>query len=302
MDIESRTRTFSRRDFIALSAGALAASTVTGACGSADAPAAIARREIPIGVQLHCVRHQLPEDMPGTLRALKESGYDGVEWADYFGRSATELRQLLDDAGLESYGTHIYLSTLLGDEFPRTVEFNEILGTRQLVIRWFSDDMRDTREALLRTCDTLNDVAERLAPHGMSVGYHNHGYSFDRFEEGGELAWNIFADNTREDVFLQLDTGNAASHVDPVELLRRNPGRHASMHIKPYSTTNRDTYIGTPDDELDWPTIVELSETIGGIVNYIIEYERNVPDIIASLRENLHNFRRIREEYLARVG
>ncbi len=77
---------------------------------------------------------------------------------------------------------------------------------------------------LKQTADTINGVAEKLKPHKLRVGYHNHTTDFNRLD--GEYWWNRFADGTSKDVVLQFDTGNASEKdgVDVVEVLKRNPG------------------------------------------------------------------------------
>jgi sugar phosphate isomerase/epimerase len=274
----------SRRDFLQTSASALLAASL-GLRPSSDAA------KIPVGMQLYCVRNELPKDMAGTLAALAGMGFEGVEFADYFGRSARELRQMLDDHGLRCCGTHLYLDDMLGDKLEPTVAFNQTLGNRNLIVRWMPEEMRSSREAFLRTAEQFNTVAEHLHPHGMRVGYHNHDYIFQRFD--GEYLWNILADHTHRDVILQLDTGNAA-HVDGVEvpaLIRRNPGRTVTMHVKPFSKTHPDAFIG--EDELDWPQIFSLSESVGGIEWYIVEYEREAHPPLEALKANLDSMRRM---------
>lgn len=274
----------SRRDFLQTSASALLAASL----GLRPSPGAA---KIPVGMQLYCVRNELPKDMAGTLAALAQMGFEGVEFADYFGRSARELRQLLDDHGLRCCGTHIYLTDMLGDQLGPTVEFNQTLGNRNLIVRWMPEEMRASREAFLRTAEQFNSVAENLRPHGMRVGYHNHDYIFQRFD--GEYLWNILADHTHRDVILQLDTGNAAQvdGVDVPALIRRNPGRTVTMHVKPFSKAHPDAFIGA--DELDWPQIFSLSESIGGTEWYIVEYEREAHPPLEALKANLDILRRM---------
>lgn len=270
---------FSRRDFLKYTAGAYAAAAVAGFGSAASA------RKIPLGTQLYCVRHELAEDVPKTIAALAEMGYEAVEFADYFDLSAAQWRKLLDAHNLSCCGTHIHLETLLGDELDKTVAFNQILGNRNLILRWLPEECRTSKEELLKTCDTFNEISERLKPHNMRVGYHNHGYIFERFD--GEYLWNIIADHTTDDFILQYDTGNAAEveGVDVVEVLKRNPGRHATMHIKPHSHQDENAFIGA--DELDWPQIFSLAESMGGIETYIIEYEKPAHPPLEALRANL---------------
>lgn len=275
----SRPAPYSRRDFLKYTAGAYAAASVA---GFRTAPSS---RVIPIGTQLYCVRHELAEDVPGTIGALAEMGYEAVEFADYFDLSAAQWRKLLDAHGLACCGTHIHLETLLGDELKKTVAFNQILGNRNLILRWLPEERRTSKDALLKMCDTFNEISEQLKPHNMRVGYHNHGYIFDKFE--GEYLWDIIADHTTDDFILQLDTGNAAAveGVDVVKVLKRNPGRTVTMHVKPHSLKDENAFIGA--DALDWPQLFSLSESMGGIETYIIEYEQPAHPPLYALKANL---------------
>jgi sugar phosphate isomerase/epimerase len=278
----------SRRNFLLRAAGALGAAGLA-ACATPAAGRAGARRTaVPLGVQLYSVRHEATADLPGTLSRLADMGFEGVEFAEYFGRSSAQLRALLDERGLRCCGSHIYIRDLLGDEFDRTVEFNRTLGNPYLIFRWIEEDRRDSRASFMRTVELFNGISERLEPHGMRVGYHNHDYIFRTFD--GETLWDVLARNTRPEFILQLDTGHAAGFgKDPVELLRRHPGRHASMHIKPHSRARPAAFIG--DDEIPWPEVVRLAETMGGIEWYILEYEVEGVPPLQALDASLAHFR-----------
>ena len=76
-----------------------AAGTAGLALGLTVARAAAATK-IPVGLQLYSVREQCAKDLPGTVAAVAKIGYKGVEFAGYYGRSAKELRKLMDDLGL----------------------------------------------------------------------------------------------------------------------------------------------------------------------------------------------------------
>src|ERR1051325_10221058 len=83
---------------------------------------------IPIALQLYSVRHDCAQDLPGTLKAVARMGYEGVEFAGYYGRSAQELRTMLDDLGLKCAGTHTPIPTVLPDQMESTAEFARTLG------------------------------------------------------------------------------------------------------------------------------------------------------------------------------
>lgn len=225
---------------------------------------------IPIALQLYSVRHDCEKDLPRVIKAVAEMGYEGVEFAGYYGYSAKELRQLLDDHGLKVAGSHVPLESLLGDELKRTIEFNQILGNKYLVVPWMPERMRPDRKGWLECAKLFNELAEAVKPHGMRVGYHNHHFEFERLD--GELPWDIFFGNTREDVVMQLDTGNALrGGAQAAPILERYPGRALTVHLKEYSAVNEKALLGEGD--VPWAEVFHLCETVGGTEWYIIEQE-----------------------------
>jgi len=252
-----------------------------------------AYKNLPIGTQAWCVRMQLKSDIPGTLAQVSKAGFELLELENAFGKSGAEWKTALDAARLKAAGFHHSLPELFPDKLNATIEFNQALGNQNLIIRSLPPAVYNSVEMLKQTADTINDIAEKLKPHKLRVGYHNHTTDFNRLD--GEYWWNRFADVTSKDVVLQFDTGNAAEKegVNVVEVLKRNPGRVKSMHVKPFSTTTPNAFIGA--DELKWPEIMTVAETIAGVELYIIEYEKNTGHPpLDDLKPNLDAFRKLR--------
>jgi sugar phosphate isomerase/epimerase len=254
--------------------------------------AAAAWKKVPIGTQLWCVRKQLATDIPSTLKALAAMGYEAVELENAFGMSGAEWRKHLDAAGLKACGFHHTLQELQGDKLAASIEFNQAIGNRNLIIRSLAPPVYSSADLLKKTADAVNEIAEQLKPHNMRVGYHNHTTDFNRID--GEYWWNRFADQTSKDVVLQFDTGNASEvqGVKPQEFITRNAGRTISMHVKPFSKKDPSAYLGA--DELDWPAIMTAAESVGGIEWYIIEYEKEGVPALEALKANLEAFKKMR--------
>ena len=53
---------------------------------------------LPVALQLYSVRDELEADFEGTIAKVREFGYDGVEFAGLYGRSAEQVRKILADA------------------------------------------------------------------------------------------------------------------------------------------------------------------------------------------------------------
>jgi sugar phosphate isomerase/epimerase len=277
-----------RRETLKLG-GAAAASLLLSPASRASAAA---WKPIPIGTQLWCVRLQLAKDVPGTLKSLGAMGYQAVELENAFGKSGAEWKAHLDAAGVKACGFHHTLAELSGDKLASTVEFNQAIGNRNLIIRSLAPEVYKSADLLKKTADQVNEAASKVKPQGMRVGYHNHTTDFNRID--GEYWWNRFADQTSKDVILQFDTGNASEMegVTPQSFIERNPGRTVSMHVKPYSKKDPNAYLGK--DELDWPAIMKAAETVGGIEWYIIEYEREGVPPLEALKANLDLFKKLR--------
>ena len=99
---------------------------------------------IPIALQLYSVRDDCAGDLSLTLQAVAQMGYEGVEFAGYYDRTAEELRDMCEDLGLKVAGTHTGINTLLGDELAETLEFNKILGNPYLIVPGLSEEYRNS--------------------------------------------------------------------------------------------------------------------------------------------------------------
>ena len=152
-----------RREFLA---GALA-------CAAAPSIAASAPRRPRLGFQVYGVRDLCARDFPGTLRAAREIGYEGVETGRFYGRSARELKSICADAGLELFALQLYPWTLAGAELPKTIRFAHEAGCNRINAAWFQGSAENENDWQLLV-STLNHAAEVCAKEGIAVAYHNH--------------------------------------------------------------------------------------------------------------------------------
>src|SRR5438876_11492465 len=282
-----KTQSISRREFLKTSAAAVAVD----ASGPASLRAAesYGGNKIPFGLQLYSVRNECAKDLVGTVKAVAKMGYKAVEFAGYHGRDAKTLRTMLDEAGLKCCGTHIALDTLLGDNLPKTIQFNQTLGNKFLIVPSLPGKYTRNRKTWEQAADIFSDLAEKVKPEGMKVGYHNHSAEFKAID--GEVPWDIFFNRAKKDVVIQFDTGNGVdAGGDPVVYLKKHPGRVASVHVKPHSKAKPNALIG--DDEQPWPEIFRICETTAGVEWYIIEYESDAYPPLISVQKTLDVMRR----------
>lgn len=234
--------------------------------------------KIPIALELFSVREDLARDLRGTLAAVKRMGYDGVEFAGNPVNPAEEVRAILDELGLPCCSWHVPLELLQEPKLPETIAYMQTVGAKGLICPWLGGEWSGSRANWLKSAAYFNELAGKLAPHGMFTGYHNHHTEFTPLE--GEWPWDTFYGNTDKAVTMQLDTGNALyGGADAVPILERYPGRSRTIHLKPYSrAAGKDApekgfnpLIG--EDDIPWADVFRVAESTGGTEWYIVEYE-----------------------------
>jgi sugar phosphate isomerase/epimerase len=255
-----------RRSVLRYGAGMVAAvSAVQLGQGTASAEAA---KKIPIGLQLYSVRGEAQKDLAGVLAQVAQMGYEGVEFAGYYNWPAEKIRKLLDENKLQCCGTHTGLNEMTGERFAKTVEFNKILGNKNLIAP--SGMPTRTQEDCIEFGKRLSDLAAKAKEQGMRVGYHNHAGEFDA--KAGFIAWEVFAKNSSKDVILQVDIGHVArAGADPAKYMQMFPGRLTTVHVKDFAKGKPDPVVG--EGEVDWPAMFTICEGAGGTEWYIIEDE-----------------------------
>jgi sugar phosphate isomerase/epimerase len=277
--------TFSRRSFLAMSA------TLPWALrGLAYGAAAGA---IPVGVELYSVREALKKDPEGTVRAVAQMGYQAVEfYAPYFewtDAQAKQMRKLLDDLGIKCYSTHNNEDYFSAKNIEHARDLNLILGTRYVVQAW--SDPKPNLDGWKAVADNLNAAADKLAPAGLKVGYHNHQAEWKAVD--GKRPMEILAANTKPTVMLQLDVGTCLeAGGDPVAWIRANPGRIRSIHCKDWSRDPAVAYKTLFCEGIaDWKGIFQAAEGGGGVEYYLVEQEGSRYSELETVQRCLQAFR-----------
>jgi len=281
-------KNFSRRDFLrAAAVGAGAGLVCLDGLWAAAPQAGPPKNKIPVGVQLYSVRQAASKDLPAVLEAIGKMGYKGVEFAGYYGWDSKpkELRKLLDGNGLKCCGTHTDLGTVSGDNLKATAELHSILGNSFLIVP--SLEAKDAQD-WLDLAKRFNEIAAKAKTLGMRVGYHAHAGDFRKL--GDTTSWEIFFDNTGPDVIMQNDIGNCMSGGgDPVAILKKYPGRSASVHLKEFGGPEA-AVIG--QGVIPWAEVFQVCETTGGTAWYVVEHEVG-DDPMGSIRGCLEGLKKM---------
>jgi sugar phosphate isomerase/epimerase len=253
-----------RRKF--LQSGFLCAAAITAKPGFAWAEDKAGT--VSIGFQLWTVRGEFDRNVPGTLKALGQMGYKGVEFYGYGGTanvykaySAAQLRKLLDENGIKCCGMHVTLDALADERIKRTIENNRVLGNKYINLA-MAPELMKTDAGIGKLAALLNRASAECRGQDMVVGYHCHPFDFAKIN--GRFAWEILFAQLKPEVNMQLDVGNCLSGGgDPIAMLKEFPGRTWSIHIKEHEDKTFDSGF--------YKEIFRLCETTCGTKWYIVE-------------------------------
>jgi sugar phosphate isomerase/epimerase len=233
-----------------------------------------------ISVQLWSVKNEVKADFRGTLQALANMGFEGVEFAGEFAEfsnNSAGLKTLLDELGLQVSGAHVPFDKLNDVNFAQTVAFYQAIGCTSLIVPY--DERAFSVDGVQHVVNELNTLSDKLAKVGMQIGYHNHAPEFNDYKQS--TYWDFIAQSTHQNVILQQDVGwTTYAGKDPVEYVRRYPGRTLTTHFKvrlPEGTKGKLPIIG--QDTIDWPALIQANIEVGGTHWFVVEQEEYPNDL-----------------------
>ncbi|MEX0773623.1 MAG: sugar phosphate isomerase/epimerase [Balneolales bacterium] len=244
------------------------------------------------GVVSYSFRHQFEKDVPGTLDMIKEMGLTNIEFSSLFGKTSSELRELLDERGLicTSYGVGY---NDIVNNIEQVAEDANILGAKYVRVASIPHESPFSIEDAKQAVADFNGAGEALKEKGLTFNYHNHGYEFIPYEDG--TYFDYIVQNTNPDyVNFEIDVFWVAHPgADPVALLEKHPDRFNLVHLKDLKEGIEHNYSGRATSEyeaplgegqIDFPAFVKAAQS-SNIEYYYIEYES--PDVVERMPGNI---------------
>ena len=96
--------------------------------------------------QLYSAREDASNDLEGVLDQLSRMGYEGVEFAGFFERSAKEVRKLLRHAGLKAVSSHVPLQQIR-DDAQSVLDYHEELECGCIAVPYLAEEDRPSGDA-----------------------------------------------------------------------------------------------------------------------------------------------------------
>ena len=101
-------------------------------------------KKLPIGIQVYSVRNEASADLEGTLAKIRDLGYDGVEFAGLYGKSAAEVKAICEKLGLVPISAHVPFVDMLKDPAGVLSQYAEI-GCKYVAVPIFRENTAPER-------------------------------------------------------------------------------------------------------------------------------------------------------------
>lgn len=179
------------------------------------------------GIQLYSVRDAMEKDVFSTLKKIAEIGYKYVEFAGFFGHSAEDIRNMLEDTGLVCSGTHSDWDALRPEKIANTILYHKKIGNPYYIVP--GADL-STLEKIDEFCRVMRFAYPVLEKEGIKLGYHNHSHEFALMPWGSTIHSEL---EKRTNIDFEIDTYWAfMAGTDPVAVMDRLKGRVRVIHLK----------------------------------------------------------------------
>jgi sugar phosphate isomerase/epimerase len=245
------------------------------------------------GMVSYTYREQFSKDVPGTLDAIAALGIRDMEFSSLFGKSALELREMLDARGMicSSFGVSYNDAVNKTDEVARNAL---ALGAKYVRVASIPHQAPFTVEQARKAAADFNRVGRQLREqHGLTFCYHNHGFEFVP-HGNGTLFDFLMAETNPQDVSFELDILWAHfPGADPAQLLEDYGSRFVLMHLKDLKKGVQGDFSGTTDKrndvalgtgQIDIPSVLRAARK-AGVRHYYIEDES--PDIATQVPQSI---------------
>jgi len=270
-----------RRSFIKTSGAAVATAALLSRMPLELLASEPASKVDSFGFQVWTIRKELVSDFAGTLKKMAAMGYSQVEMCSPLGysmagfkplneMSGTEMRKIIEDAGLKCISSH-FTSGELKNSLDNRIEWASQIGMKQMVqsmpdINLSNATLDDWRNA----AHELNLIAEKTKAAGIQMAYHNH--NFEVKEIDGELIYHVLMEELDPDlVKMQFQVAVIDEGFKAQDFFRKYPGRFISAHLADYST-ELEKQVSIGQGIVDWVDFFKAAKEVG-IKNYFVEMD-----------------------------
>lgn len=209
--------------------------------------------KLPVAVQLYSVRDEMEKDFYGTIRQMKELGYDGVEFAGLFGEEPAKIKAFCDEIGIVPISAHVPYFDMLNNPEKVLSDYAEI-GCKYVAVPYLTEECRPGTNGFASTVEGIRKIAQAAKALGIQLLYHNHDFEFKKVD--GEYGLDIlYKEVPTELLQTEIDTCwvNVAGE-NPADYILKYTGKSPVVHLKDFYMSGKPAgqlyaLIGLDEDE-----------------------------------------------------
>ncbi|MEM9327420.1 MAG: sugar phosphate isomerase/epimerase [Bacteroidota bacterium] len=263
-----------RRTFInhSTAIGLLSHGALYGACfGQSES-------RYPIGLIMNTVKKEMAADYKGTLKALREMGYEYLE-GGHFGGSKKKYRRYCKDLGFRNVCGGSSMGALM-DRYDEFMETADALEYEFLICYypWLHGNDEIDVEASYVAAENLNALGKKTKESGFRLAWHPHNWEYLP-DDNGQTPLGVIMENTDpEYVALEMDLYWAVkAGADPIKIMETYPGRTELFHVKDLSGVDQ-SIACVGEGTIDFPAILDFARE-QEIKYWIVENETEASDL-----------------------
>lgn len=223
-----------------------------------------------------------------TMRALKEMGYDGVEFFLYADIPAQEMKAIVEEIGIEPFSTHPRLHRFF-ENLDEEIAYAKTVGIETLVMPHIVDEERNAPyyQKLLAAIPVWKQKCDAA---GLKLAWHNHDFEFKPYGEQQYLMDAILAADAG--IAYEIDTfWTTYAGVDTLSYIDRYKERIRFVHFKDYKGKTGSDYMdidfcAVGDGLVDVPAIAAKVKEIGAQW-VIVEQDCHKEDVLQDAKRSL---------------
>lgn len=231
-----------------------------------------------IGVQLYSLRSIIENNIDHVFSSIKSYGFDGVELAGFYGLSAIELKEKLNQHQLEVISTHESIERL-SKHMEQVIADYKVLGTKHIVIPYTEMKNKDSYETML---PVIKKAVKTLTTNGYTVHYHNHANEFESFDDSFVIE-HLLKDIP--ELKLELDVYWATfAKIDVISFIEKYQNRIDIIHAKDMISTEKGPHFeSVGKGVINFSEIYTLKNTC-----WIVENDRPLNDPLINIKDSIH--------------
>lgn len=244
-----------------------------------------------LAVQMYTLRDftKTPKDLVNTLNKVKAIGYDVVQISAICPIEYSELKEIVDDAGVSICSTHISFEKMQSD-ISKVIDEHKTIDCKYPAIGGLPGVYRNA-EGYAKFAKEATEVGKKLAENGMYFGYHNHSFELEKF--GDRTGLEILYEDSDPACFkAEIDT-YWVQHGggDPAAWIEKLAGRIPLLHLKDMTVrAGQPIMAEVGEGNLNWPRILDAAKN-AGVEWYIVEQDTCERDPFDSLKISLENLK-----------